>query len=115
MKIAKVRHVYRKGRKQEISNYMTISILPVFSKIFETLIYYRVVSFLNKYNLISDAQNGFREKKSTYTAIETFIEDILTALDNKRFAMGIILDLAKAFDVTNHTLLRTIKIGTIWA
>jgi hypothetical protein len=62
------------------------------------------VSFLNKYNLISDAQNGFRDKKSTYTAIQTFIEDILIALD-KRFAMGIFLDLTKAFDVINHNLL----------
>jgi hypothetical protein len=63
------------------------------------------VSFLNKYNLISDAQNGFRDKKSTYTAIQTFIEDILIELDNKRFAMGIFLDLTKAFDVINHNLL----------
>jgi hypothetical protein len=83
MKIAKVWPVYKKGQKQGISNYRPILILPVFSKIFETLIYYIVVSFLNKHNFISDAQNGFRGKKSTYTAIQTFIEDILIALDNK--------------------------------
>jgi hypothetical protein len=63
--------------------------LPVFSKILETLIYKRVVSFLNKHNLISDAQNGFREKKSTFTAIQSFIEDVQKALDNKLFALGI--------------------------
>jgi hypothetical protein len=55
--------------------------------------------------LISEAQNGFREKKSTNTAIQTFIEDIQKALDNKRFALGIFLDLTKAFDVINHNLL----------
>jgi hypothetical protein len=63
------------------------------------------VSFLNKYNLISDPQNGFRVKRSTYTAIDTFTEDILIALDNKRFAMGIFLDLTNVFDVINHNLL----------
>jgi hypothetical protein len=106
MMIAKVWSVFKKGRKQDcISNYRPIPIFPVFSKIFETLIHNRVVSFLNKYNLNSDAQNGFRVKKSTYTAIQTFLEDILITLDEKRFAMGIFLDLTKAFDVINHDLL----------
>jgi hypothetical protein len=68
-----------------------------------TIIYKRVVSFLNKHNLISDAQSGFREKKSTAT--QSFIEDVQKALDNKLFAVGIFLDLSKAFDVINHKLL----------
>jgi hypothetical protein len=51
------------------------------------------MSFPNNHNLISDAQNGFRVKKSTYTAIQSFLEDILIATDKKQFAMGIFLDL----------------------
>jgi hypothetical protein len=43
--------------------------------------------------LISDVQNGFRWKKSAYTAIQTFIEDIQKVLDNKGFANGIFFDL----------------------
>ncbi|PNF26486.1 hypothetical protein B7P43_G14318 [Cryptotermes secundus] len=107
MKIAKVRPILKKGRIQDITNYRPISILPAFSKIFETLIHNRVISFLNKYNLISSAQNGFRANKSTYTAIQSFLEDILTTLDSKRFAMGVFLDLTKAFDVINHDRLLT--------
>jgi hypothetical protein len=99
MKIAKVRPIHKKGQKQEISNYRPISVLPAFSKILEMLIYNRVMSFLKKHNLVSEAQNGFRGKKSTNTAIQTFIEDIQKASDNKRFALGIFLDLTKAFDV----------------
>jgi hypothetical protein len=67
--------------------------------------YNRVASFLNKHILIYEAQNGFREKNSTNTGIQTFIEDIQKALDNKRFTLGIFLDLTKAFDVINHNLL----------
>jgi hypothetical protein len=54
--------------------------------------------------LISGAQNGFRGKKYTFTAIQSFIEDVRKALDNKQFALGIFL-FSKAFDVINHKLL----------
>ncbi|PNF17023.1 hypothetical protein B7P43_G02754 [Cryptotermes secundus] len=105
MKIAKVRPIFKKGQKQNITNYRPISILSVFSKILETLMYNRVVNFLNKFKLISNAQNGFRKNKSTFTAIQTFIGQIQKTLDNKQFAFGIFLDLSKAFDVINHNLL----------
>jgi hypothetical protein len=74
MKIAKVRPIFKKGQKHNIANYRPISILPVFSKILETLMYNRVVNFLNKFKLISDAQNGFRKNKSTFTAIQNLLE-----------------------------------------
>jgi hypothetical protein len=74
-----------------------ISILPVFLKILEILIYKRVVTFLNKHNMVSEAQNSFREKKCSNTAAQTFIEDIQKALDNKLLDIGIFLDLTKAF------------------
>jgi retron-type reverse transcriptase len=52
--------------------------------------------------LINSAQNGFRANKSTYTAIQYFIEEILNALDSKHLAVGLLQDLLKAFDVINH-------------
>jgi hypothetical protein len=64
--------------------------------------YNRVVSSLNKHNLITSAQNGFQADKATYTAIQSFIEEILNALDSKHLAVGLFLDLSKAFDVINH-------------
>jgi hypothetical protein len=67
--------------------------------------YNRVVNFLDKFNLISNAQNGFRKNKSTYAAIQTFIGEIQKTLDNKQLAFGIFLDLSKAFDVIGHDLL----------
>jgi hypothetical protein len=65
-----------------------------------------VVSFLNKHNIITEAQNCFREKNSN-AATQTFTEDIQKVLDNKLLVMGIFLDLSKAFDVINHKLLLT--------
>jgi hypothetical protein len=95
MKIAKVRRIFKKGRIQDLSNYRPISILLVCSKILETIMYNRVVSFLTKHNLITSAQNGFRANKSTHTTIQSFIEEILNALDSKHLAVGLFLDLSK--------------------
>jgi hypothetical protein len=67
MKIAEVLPIYKKGGKQEISNYSPIQILPFFSKILEILIYKRVVTFLNKHRMISEVPNGFREEIYQYS------------------------------------------------
>jgi hypothetical protein len=60
--------------------------------------------------MISEAQNGSREKKSTNTATRTFIEDIQKALHNKLLVMGMFLDLTKVFNVIHHKLL----LGAVW-
>jgi hypothetical protein len=61
MKIAKVQPIFKKGQKHNIENYRLISILSGFSKLLETLMYNRVFNFLDTFNLISNAQNGFRK------------------------------------------------------
>jgi hypothetical protein len=63
------------------------------------------MSLLDKHNLLSSTQNGFHANKSTHTAIQSFLEDILIALDSKRCVLLIFIDLTKASDVMNHDLL----------
>jgi hypothetical protein len=55
MKTAKVWPIQKKGGKQKISNQRPLSILPVFSKNLQILIYNGVVTFLNKHNMIHEA------------------------------------------------------------
>jgi hypothetical protein len=43
-----------------------------------------VVNFLNTFNLISYAQDSFRENKSTFAGIQTFTGEIQKTLDNKQ-------------------------------
>jgi hypothetical protein len=79
----------KKGDIYSIHNYRPISILFIFSKILEKLMYSRLTIFLNKHNIITEIQNGFREQKSIATAIQPFIERIQEALDNGLQAIGI--------------------------
>ncbi|PNF17939.1 hypothetical protein B7P43_G18419 [Cryptotermes secundus] len=68
MKIAKVRPLYKKGERHEVCNYRPIAVLSVFSKILEKLVYNRLISFVTKYAILTEVQNGFRKNKSTETA-----------------------------------------------
>ena len=60
-----------------------------FSKVVEKLMYNILTLCLNKQNIITEVQNGFREQKSTTTAIQPFIEGIQETLDNGLQAIGI--------------------------
>jgi len=55
----------------------------------EKLRYSRLIIFLNKHNIITEVQNGFRKQKSTTTAIQSFTERIPEAMDNGLQAIGI--------------------------
>jgi hypothetical protein len=54
MKIAKIRPLFKKGDKLEIHNYRPISVLSVFSKILEKIMCHRLLSFLKKFNILTD-------------------------------------------------------------
>lgn len=101
MKIAKVVPIYKNGNKHFFNNYRPISLLPQFSKISEKLFVVRLDNFLDKFNLINE-QYGFRANRSTSMAVTALVEDIATAIDNKEFAIGVFIDLSKAFDTIDH-------------
>ena len=65
----------------------------------------RVLSFLDKENVIYKQQFGFRPKHSTTHAIISITEKIREALDKGKFACGVFVDLQKAFDTVNHEVL----------
>jgi len=105
LKLAKVIPVFKAEDKLLVSNYRPISILSVFSKILEKLMYTRLESFIEKHELLCNNQFGFREKHSTYLALLNIIDHITQQIDSKSFSLGIFIDLSKAFDTIDHTIL----------
>ena len=105
MKIAKVCPIYKSGEKNDFTNYRPISLLPSFSKIFEKIVYNRLIEFINSNNVLSVNQYGFRHKHSTYMAVLELYNRISLAIDKNEFCAGIFIDLSKAFDTINHKIL----------
>ena len=105
MKVASVIPLHKKGSKLDFLNYRPISLLSIFSKIYEKLITDRVNSYLEKYALIYAKQFGFRKNHSTNHAIISLTENIRKLLDNGHYVCGIFVDLEKAFDTVSHEIL----------
>ena len=105
MKIARVIPLFKSGDKSLFTNYRPISVLPVFSKFLERIVYNRLINFLNKYDILCRNQYGFRENYSTAQALIQLYDKISNALDNKRVTLGLFIDLSKAFDTVNHEVL----------
>ncbi|MEM6831004.1 MAG: reverse transcriptase family protein [Bacteroidota bacterium] len=105
LKLSKVIPVFKKGSPLEPSNYRPISLLSNIEKIFEKLMYSRLISFLENNSIIYSRQFGFRKSHSTSHALINLIERIRQCLDKNQYAVGIFVDLQKAFDTVDHKIL----------
>ena len=105
LKIAKVLPIFKNGDKKIVSNYRPISVLSVFSKIFEKIVYTRLFEYLDVNHILSNSQFGFRQKLSTSMALLELTDVISKCMDSNNFTVGVFLDLAKAFDTVDHGIL----------
>ena len=100
LKIAKVIPLYKSGSKTDVDNYRSISLLPVLSKKLEEIKYNRLIKFLDKNDILSEMQFGFRSKHSAVDALTEITENIPSGTD-KEFT-SIMLVLRKAFVTINQ-------------
>ena len=67
--------------------------------------YKRLYAYLEYHNILYSLQFGFRQNCSTNHALISIAESIRSSVDNKEFGCGIFIDLKKAFDTVNHSIL----------
>ena len=89
----------------KVNDYRPTSILPVFSKLLERLMYNRLKSFINQHKLLNKFQFGYRSQHSANLALIYLVDKIAKAIDEKEIVLGVFLDFCKAFDTINHTIL----------
>ena len=104
-KIAKLVALYKKGCKTDPKNYRPVSLLPLISKIFERVIHIQTEKFLSDNNILYKHQSGFRPFHSTESCLTHLSDQILSASDKGCYTGMILIDLQKAFDTLDHSLL----------
>lgn len=113
LKMALVTPVFKKGDKEEVTNYRPISILSPISKIIEKAVKMRLIKYLYTINFFAPNQYGFLPNKSTDQALADHITTITKSLEDAKHTVGIYLDQTKAFDILDHDILlvKLYKIG----
>lgn len=97
--------VFKKGSPDQLENFRPISLLPVFSKIFERVLSSRIADYFEGNSLFAATQYGFRKGKCTSEAIADFVERTVECFEQGQYLVGSFCDLSKAFDCVQHDLL----------
>ena len=95
----------KNGDRELVTNYRPVSIPPVVSKVFELLIHHQLYHYHDSNNLLSSAQFGFRPRHNTQDVLLKSVDDWKMALDRNEFVATVMIDLSKAFDTIDHSLL----------
>ena len=105
LKTAKVIPIFKKGSTDLLNNYRPISLLTSISKLFERIIYNRLLSFLERNKTIVSSQYGFRHNRSTTHPILDLITSCFDNINSKQYTTLLFLDIRKAFDSVPHSKL----------
>ena len=110
-KVSSVVPVFKNvGERSTAKNYCPVSLLSVVSKVFEKLVNNRIVDHLEKCDLFSDFQYGFRYSRSTADLLTVVSDRIARAFNRPGTTRAVALDISKAFDRVWHVgLLHKLK------
>ena len=103
LKLANITPVHKKDETTDKENYRPVSVLPLFSKIFEKVIYDQLSQYLEKY--LNSLLCGFWKAHSSQHAPFKLLQVWQEELDKSGFVGTILMDLSKAYDSLPHDLL----------
>ena len=89
LKMANVVPLYKCDDPMMFNHYRPISLLCTLSKVFEKIMYNRLIKFLDKFSILYEYQFGFRRKRSTHMALISLIDKLTQAIENGEYVIGV--------------------------
>lgn len=100
-KKAEIIMILKPGKPEnQIGSYRPISLLPIFSKMFEKILLRRIDTYLS--NIIPDHQFGFRKQHGAIQQCHRVISVIQKTFEDKEYCSAAFLDIQQAFDKVWH-------------
>ena len=96
--------LYKSDDASVFNNCQPISLLCAISKVIEKVMYNRSIDFLETFAILNNSQVVFRKFHSSYMALVTLINRLITSLENDEYELGIHLDFSKAFNTVDHVI-----------
>lgn len=104
-KIGKVIPIFKSGERKNFANYRPINLSSVLAKILERCVKNQLCKYVYEQNILSDNQFGFRSDKKINDDLFNLTNEIHKIIGANRKTLLIFIDLAKAFDVIDRSLL----------
>ena len=95
-KVAKLKPIFKKGKKVDPSNYRPISLLPLIPKIIKKVVHDRTSKFFSDSKILFNCQSGLRTNHSTNLYLSFLTDKILKGFDEGLPTGMILIDLQKA-------------------
>ena len=105
-KVAKVVPLYKGGDREDVGNYRPLSLLPLPGKLLEKIVHKQINDFWDENDFLSHEQGGFRKGYSTVSTIADLTHDLFTQMNVGHTTVAAFVDLRKAFDTVNLTILQ---------
>jgi hypothetical protein len=103
LKKAQVTPLYKKNDPLLKTNYRPVSVLCIFSKIFEKILEQQLSDFFE--NIFNPYLCAFRRGHGCQTTLLRLLEDWRNALEKNQYVAAVLMDLSKAFDCLPHDIL----------
>lgn len=110
-KTATILPIHKQGKsKTNISSYRPISLTCTMCKLLEKVISRRLTWCLERKQLLTNIQSGFRQNRSTHDNIITLESEITEAFLSQQKLLAVSIDIEKAFDMTwRHNIFKQLS------
>ena len=105
LKRATIQPHFKTGSKTDANNYRPISFCRLLEKYLKKIMKIKILNYIEKFKILGENQFGFRNRRSTVDALANIVENIRLEKEKGNNSTTVFIDLKKAFDTVNHSLL----------
>jgi len=90
---------------RKCGEFRPVNMVPSYEKLLELVVYEQLVNYVERNNLLTEFQSGFRKNNSCESAIQSALVNWKAAVNSKKLVGVVLLDFKRAFETIDRKLL----------